>query len=113
MHLVEHRLAARVPVTLDALVQQPIDPAIFVRLRNLSHYGAYAQTSVPIPRYRRVWIHLRVPGARKPGVVRATVVRADAEGVGLEFDDYGSEVQGLLDSLLEYAGARTPATSYR
>jgi len=113
MHLVEHRLSARVPVTLDALVQQPIDPATFVRLRNLSHYGAYAQTSVPIPRHRRVWIHLRLPGTRKPGVVRATVVRADANGVGLEFDDYGPDVQGLLDRLLKHGGDRATVTGYR
>jgi hypothetical protein len=112
MPLVEHRLSPRVPVTLDALLEEPIQPATIVRLRNLSRDGAYAQTSVPIPRHRRVWIHLRVPGTRKPGVVTARIVRADANGVGLEFDDYAAETTALLDKLLTLAGEPANVSSF-
>jgi PilZ domain len=104
MHLVEHRLSTRVPVRLEALLQQPAAPACFVRLRDLSRYGAYAETWVAVPRHRRVWIHLRTPGSRKPAVIRATVVRAQHNGIGLEFDDYGVEAAAIIDNLIQEGG---------
>ena len=111
MHLVEHRLTARVPVAVDALLEDSPGSATFVRLRNLSLYGAYAETAAFLPRHRRVWMYLRAPSSRSRAVVGATVVRCDEHGIGLEFDDYGDETATVLSGILSQA--TRPASSLR
>jgi hypothetical protein len=101
MLLVEHRLATRVPVALEGLLEIPNELAALIRMRNLSRHGAYAVSAQPVPRDRWVRVHIRVPGTRERCLVRGTVVRSDDAGVGLEFDDYGFETASMLGKLLK------------
>jgi hypothetical protein len=86
----EHRCGERFTVDLPAIVHSAAGECVAVTLRNLGNGGAF----VAVPRHRAflrglVELEFHVPGTN-PGdyLWRAWVLRQEADGVALMFDDH-------------------------
>lgn len=88
----EHRCGERLSMILPAIVHKANGEAISVMLRNLSGGGAFV--SMPVDRAilrGLVKLALHLPGAEPRFCLwRAYVIRQQADGAGLMFDDYQS-----------------------
>lgn len=92
----EHRWGRR--VAHDAEVQIFVDPASagWGRLRDISVSGGFIETALKVPALSTLCLTL--PSTRRPGVrvLRAIVVRDDAEGLGVEWFDGDSDAIAAL-----------------
>jgi hypothetical protein len=115
MPLVEHRLAARMPVRLEWLLEIPTELAALVRVRDLSRFGAYVEPAMPIPCHSRVRLYFCGPGRYgRHDMIRGTVVRTAAHHIGLEFEDCTSETAALIECFLSTTpGSKASLTAFR
>lgn len=115
MSLADHRLATRIPVAFEAVLEMPDEFATPIRLHNLSRHGAYAHAMLPVPLCQWVRLYIQVPGSPVRCLLSATVVRSNAGWVGLKFDDYGVENATLLGQLLslDYDSAAAASATQR
>jgi hypothetical protein len=98
----EHRWGLR--RTLDVGVKLYVRPRLpgFGRLRNASSSGAYVATSIKLPIMTRVHVALGWDNFQRGGRHRiaAYVVRSDAAGIGIEWQEFGPPpVLALIDAL--------------
>ncbi len=108
---VDHRLATRVPVSFEAVLEMPNELATPIRLHNLSRHGAYAHSALPVPHCQWVRLYIRVPGSLEHCLLSAKVVHSNAGWVGLQFDDYGVANASLLGQLLSLCNDSAAAVS--
>lgn len=87
----EHRWGKRVAVELDVRIFATPASAGWGRLRDISISGGYVETALRVPVLST--LSLTVPGT---GVIHASVVRNDVEGVGVEWFDGQSQVVAAL-----------------
>lgn len=101
----EHRWGTRQPLDVGIRLYVGSKPAKAGRLLNASSSGAYVATNPPLPIMTRVQLALGWDGFQRAGRRRiaAYVVRSDARGVGIEWQDFAPlPVPAMID---------TPATS--
>ncbi|MBL8201547.1 MAG: PilZ domain-containing protein [Chromatiales bacterium] len=85
----EHRCGERLPINLPAIVHKSGGDDVPVTIRNLSHGGAFV--AVPVDRAvlrGLVELEFRATGSdTREFLWRAWVIRQQADGAGLMFDD--------------------------
>lgn len=83
-HGMEHRFGRRVPCGTPVAISAGADLVGVGRLRDVSLSGAFVETVVNLPLFARVAIEKQCEGGR--GIeLRASVVRKDTDGVGIEW----------------------------
>ncbi len=92
----EHRWGHRVPTNIEVQIFADPASAAWGQLRDISASGGYLETGLRIPTLSTLCITVPAIGMEEPRVVRAIVVRADEQGVGVEWFDGDSEVINAL-----------------
>lgn len=107
----EHRLGRRMPVNIDVhLTCRPFAVGAGC-LINASMSGAFVKTRLKPPECSRLVMGIELPqpwGSREHHELLACVVRHGADGLGLEWYDFGARPVGQL---LRYAIGRQPAVT--
>lgn len=98
----EHRWGIRQPLEVDVKLYVPLSRPLTGRLLNVSASGGFVATSVTIPIMTRVHLTLGWDSSQSGGRHRiaAYVIRSDARGIGLEWQEFAPvPVLSLIDAL--------------
>lgn len=98
----EHRWGIRQPLDIGIKLYVGSKPPKLGRLLNASSSGAYVATSTPLPTMTRVQLALGWDSFQRTDRHRITayVVRSDARGIGLEWQEFAPvPVLALIEAL--------------
>jgi len=96
---VDRRQSARAPVTVR--VQYGTVDALFSEFtQNINEGGLFIETEQPLGLDERVQLQFQLPGGDEPVKVGGRVVRIEAAGMGIEFDELDREAQERINRLV-------------
>jgi hypothetical protein len=99
-HRIDLRLALRLPVMISSYIDPSNRRIIWGRTRDMSFTGMYveiADTNLPDDRYIDACIVSKVCGEIR---ISGLVIRHDADGIGILFDDYNTDISQHLGTLM-------------
>ncbi|BBO84578.1 hypothetical protein DSCO28_51440 [Desulfosarcina ovata subsp. sediminis] len=80
-------------------------------MRDISEGGAYIETEHPVKVNQRLIMSLSSPVLERTCTIHGTVVRRDATGVGVRFDELSLQQKQVIRSLIETRCTPIPAAS--